>query len=520
MRQLILSSLFWLFLSSGVTAPPPVAAQQPAPGEIRELVEEARPEAFALFREFLSLPNDARHPEDILEVVGWLDSAFRERGFETERLPTEGSPLLFAERPVDSADRTVLVYLQADGQPVDATAWDQDSPWIPVLKEPAPGGGWRRIPWSRLEGELDPDWRIFARAASDSKGPIAQFLMALTLAERAGARPNVHLKVILDTEEELGSPYLPAAVERFRERLSADMLVIFDGPPHDSGRPTLAFGARGIATATLTTYGPRLPQHSGHYGNWIPNPAFRLAEILAGMKDHAGRVTIPGWYEGVSLSPETREILRSVPDDQDALRRRLGFAAPDSVAPTRQEAIQYPSLNVRGMRAAWIGDQARTVIPATATAELDIRLVAESDPERLLSLLGGHVRAQGYHVLDREPTREERLEHPRIATLESSVFYGAFRTPFDSEPGRWLQRALTRHHGEPPVRLRTYGGSVPISPFVRTLDLPAVVVPTVNRDNNQHSPNENLRIGDFLEGIGTILAVLTEPVTAGGDAAR
>lgn len=512
-RSLLLAAgMMW---AGAAAAPTALSAQQPSPGAIDRLVEEARSPAFDLYRDLLSLPNDALRPDDILRLVSWLEAAFRERGFETERLPTEGSPLLFAERRAPSADRTVLVYLQADGQPVDTAAWAQENPWKPVLKKPTSEGGWRRIPWDRLAGDVDRDWRIFARSASDSKGPIAQFLMALTVLERAGIQPDAHLKVILDTEEELGSPHLPAAVERFRDRLSADMLVIFDGPPHDSGRPTLVFGARGIATATLTTYGPKTPQHSGHYGNWIPNPAFRLADLLSGMKDDAGRVLIPGWYDGISVSEEARRILRAVPDDEEALRRRLGFAEPESVAPSRQEALQYPSLNVRGMSAAWVGDQARTVIPESATAEIDIRLVPESDPDRLLSLLGDYVRDEGFHVRDRAPTDGERLEHDRLASLETSVFYGAFRTPFDSEPGRWLTRAITRYRGEEPVRIASYGGSIPIAHFVRTLDVPAVVVPTVNRDNNQHSPNENLRIGDFLEGIGTITAVLSEPVTMG-----
>ncbi|MFW6192190.1 MAG: M20/M25/M40 family metallo-hydrolase [Gemmatimonadota bacterium] len=497
-----------------ISLPAPVEAQQLSPAEIERGVESARPDAFALYRELLALPNVASDAEAIDLLVGWLEGAFDERGFDTERLPTGGRPLLFAERRIPDADRTVLVYLQADGQPVDPSAWDQESPWVPVLKERTPEGAWRPIPWERREVERpDPDWRIFARSASDSKGPIAQFLTALSVAEDTGVRPDFDLKVIVDTEEETGSPHLPAAVERFGNRLAADMLVIFDGPPHTSGRPTLKFGARGIALATLTTYGPRSPQHSGHYGNWIPNPAFQLSELLASLKDDAGRVRIPGWYDGISLDEETRRILEAVPDDEAGLRRQFGLAATDSVAGSLQEAVQYPSLNVRGMRAGWVGEEARTIVPATAVAEIDVRLVVESDPDRLIGLLREHVRDRGYRVLDRPPTEEERLEHPRIATLESTVLYGAFRTPFESEPGRWLARALVHLRGEEPVRIRTSGGSIPISPFVRTLGVPAVSVPTVNPDNNQHSPNENLLVGHFLDGIETMLAVLAEPVT-------
>ena len=451
-------------------------------------------------------------------MLEWLEAAFAERGFTTERLPTPGRPLLLAERPAPDAERTVLVYLQADGQPVDPSAWDQENPWVPVLKERGPDGAWRTIPWSRADGRLaegrplDPDWRVFARSAADSKGPIGQFLAAMRLLDRAGVGPAVGLKVIVDTQEEQGSPHLPAAVERHRDRLAADMLVIFDGPPHASGEPTLKFGARGIATVTLTVHGPRVPVHSGHFGNYAPNPVFRLAEILAAAKDDAGRVVIPGWYDGVELDEETRRMLAAVPDDEEAIQRELGIAMIDSVAGSLQGAVQYPSFNVRGVRAGWVGDEARTIIPARAVAEIDVRLVKESDPNRLLRLLREHVEEQGYRLLNREPTDEERRRHPRLATMTSTVAYAAFRTPFESEPGRWLARSLRRHFGRDPIRIRTSGGSVPISPFVATLDVPAVSVPTVNPDNNQHSPNENLRLGNFYRGIETMMAVLTTPV--------
>jgi acetylornithine deacetylase/succinyl-diaminopimelate desuccinylase-like protein len=325
-----------------------------------------------------------------------------------------------------------------------------------------------------------------------------------------GFTPDFNIKVIIDTEEELGSPNLPDAVARYREQLAADMLVILDGPPHVSGRPTLKFGARGIATFTLTTYGPRVPQHSGHYGNYAPNPALRLAEILASMKDNNGRVTIPGFYDGVVLDAATKATLDRVPDDEVAIREKLGIASADNVGESLQEAVQYPSLNIRGMSSGWVGTQRRTIIPATATAEVDIRLVMESDPARLLSLVTEHIRNLGYHLLDRAPTDEERRSYTHIASFTSEISYGAFRTDFDSEPGRWLSAALTHLHGEEPIKIRTSGGSIPISPFVRTLEVPAVSVPTVNPDNNQHSPNENIRLGNFLGGIATCIAILAQ----------
>lgn len=501
-----------LGLTAALLLAPRAALPQPPSAErLDELTRRHVGESFAGFREFLGIPNDAHDPEQIEANLAWVKAAFEERGFSTRALPTPGPPLLLAERAATDARRTVLVYLQIDGQPVDPAAWDQD-PFTPTLKT-REDDAWSPVEWSRLTGaDRDPDWRVFARSSSDAKGPVAMFLTALRALDSEGLGQLFHLKVVMDFEEELGSPHLPEAVEAHRDALAADMLIILDGPRHLSNRPTLSFGARGIATITLTAFGPRAPVHSGHYGNYVPNPAVRLAQLIASMKDESGRVTIPGFYDGVSLDDATRARLAEVPDDEAEIRAKLGFARPDGVAPTLQEAIQYPSLNVRGMASAWIGERARTIVPSTATAEIDVRLVRESDPASLIALIRSHVEGRGYHLVETEPTEEERRHHPKIAAFRSSISYEAFRTPLDSEVGHWLRRAMVRAFGEEPIRKRTSGGSIPISPFVRALGVPAVTVPTVNADNNQHSPNENLRVGNYVDGVKTFLAILTEPV--------
>ena len=471
---------------------------------IRAAVEANRINAVELYREFLSLPNDAHHADDIGRLVSWMDEAFTARGFFVQRVATAGNPVLFASRPADPSLPTVLVYLQADGQPVDPSAWGQADPFLPVLKA-----------WPQLELGMDPEWRIFARSAADSKGPMTQFLMAVELLDAMGYEPTYNLKVLVDTEEELGSPNLPAAIRANRDLFAADMLLIFDGPPHASNRPTVSFGARGIARITLTTFGPLVAQHSGHYGNFLPNPAQRLAELLASMKSADGVVTIEGFYDGIEIDEATRAQLEAVPDDEAAILAAVGVAAPDKVAPSLQEALQYPSLNIRGLASAWVGDAARTIIPPTATAELDLRLVKESDPERLIGLIREHVADQGYLVLDREPTADERADYPRIVTFTSQISYGAFRSDFDAPPGMMARAGLTRLHGEPPILIRTMGGSIPIAPIIEALDVPAATVPTVNIDNNQHSPNENLRLGSFFDGIEALMAVLSQGPTSG-----
>ena len=465
------------------------------------------------FKALLALSNDAHFPDDIEKNVQWCETAFPRRGFSTRRLSTDGIPLLLAERksPRKNAP-TVLAYLQLDGQPVDPDHWQQESPWKAVLKKQVEGQGWVEIPWQELQHRPDPDWRIFARSTSDAKGPVMIFLAAMDALDASGGQLPYHLKVIMDFEEELGSPRLAKAVETYRSDLAADAFVIFDGPPHISNEPTLSFGARGIAEISLSVIGPALPQHSGHYGNYCPNPALRLAQLLAGMKDEQGRVSIPGFYDGITIDDNAKAEMARVPDNEAYIRAQLGISQPDQVAGSYQESLQYPSLNIRGMASGWIGDEVRTIIPSVATAELDLRLVMESDPERLIGLVRKYVEDQGYLILDRRPTQQERLQHDKICRFESSVSYKAFRTELDSPTGQWLSRALIRAHGKAPIKIRTAGGSIPISPFVTTLGVPAVAVPTVNPDNNQHSPNENIRVGNFIDGIKTILAVLTEPL--------
>ena len=509
-KPLYFKGIILSLLVLAVVPAAPLRAEPPDPIEITSAVERARADAIELFREFLALPNDARNSADIEALIRWLQPAFQERGFETARLATAANPALVASRIVDPAQPTVLVYLQADGQPVDPSAWNQASPYLPVLKERGVDGLWSEIPWERLELGVDPDWRVFARSASDSKGPMTQFLVAMELLDAAGFTFDYNLKVLIDTEEELGSPNLADAINRSGDLLAADLLLIFDGPPHASNRPTVSFGARGIATATITVYGPRVAQHSGHYGNFVPNPVFHLARLLASMKSADGVVLIPGFYDGIELDSATLAILDAVPDDEATILSSIGVAEPESVGGSLQESLQYPSLNVRGIAAGWVGGEARTIIPPTATAEIDIRLVPESDAERLIGLVRSHIEGQGFHVIDGEPSDAERAEHARIASFAYDVSYGAFRSDIDAAPGRMARAGMRHLYGEEPILIRSMGGSIPIAPIIDALGMPAATVPTVNIDNNQHSPNENIRLGNFLDGIAILMSVLSQ----------
>jgi acetylornithine deacetylase/succinyl-diaminopimelate desuccinylase-like protein len=483
------------------------------PGQIVEdiFIERTVP-AITELRDFVSIPNDAIYPADIQKNINWLQNAFEQRAFKTQTLTTGGNPVFFAEKRVSGDLPTVLFYMHLDGQAIDPSKWDQKDPYEIVLKKKGPDGNWKAIDWSSLDAGPNPEWRLFGRSAADDKGPIVAFLHAIDLLSRQGKNPVFNIKVILDSEEEKGSKNLPAAVKKYHSILSADVLIINDGPVHISSKPTLIFGCRGIMRLDLTVFGPSRPQHSGHFGNYIPNPAFRLAHLLASIKNEDGKVLIDGYYDGIVLNTKTRKILEQVPDNRSEILAAVQIAEPELVGNNYQESLQYPSFNVRGMASAWIGDQARTIIPDKATAAIDIRLVPESDPNRLITLIKRHVEDQGYSLVEKEPTVEERAKYKKIALIEYGSITRPFRTDLQSWPGAWLSNALRSMYQSEPVKIRIMGGTVPIAPFIRELNVPAIIVPMVNADNNQHSPNENLRIDNLTNAMRSFYAILTTPM--------
>lgn len=485
-------------------------AQKLSSTKVDDWVSQQMPTAIQEHRTLASLPCDAFYPKDMTKNIDWLKKAFEKRGFKVKTLETPSIPIVLAEQVVDTKLPTVLFYIHFDGQPVDPSKWDQKDPFVPVIKKETKAGQWEEVDYQEVE-QWDKEWRVFARAAADDKGPIIMFLQALDILKQQNLKPAYNIKVLLDGEEEKGSPGLKKTVEKYQTEYTADRLIIMDGPAHPTNHPTLTFGCRGITSATLVVYGPKVPQHSGHYGNYAPNPAFRAAKLLSSMKDEAGRALVNGFYDGITLDAATQAILTAVPDDQSAIQAQIGIALPDQVGATYQESLQYPSLNIRGMSSAWIGAQTRTVVPDKAVIQLGIRLVKETPGKRMLGLLKKHIEGQGYYVIDREPTEAERLKHPKIATFLERSVTEAFRTDVNSATGKWLTKAIQKVYNEDPVRIRTMGGTIPITPIVQTLGISAVIVPMVNMDNNQHSPNENLRLGNLYNGIKNCVGILTEP---------
>jgi len=459
--------------------------------------------------ELVSIPNTPADTENIRRNAQLLRDMLRRRSFSTEILETDGNPLVWGELRVPGARRTLLVWAHYDGQPVDLRAWRQASPYNPVLRSGRLEEGAKEIPGLRSLDTFNPDWRLYGRSAADDKAPIVALLAAVDALKAAGLAPSSNVRVVLDGE--VGSTSLTTAFPRFRDKLTADIMILLEGPAHSSGRPTIAFGVRGLLALDLTVYGPKVGVSSGNYGNWVPNPALRLARLLTSMKDDEGRVLVEGFYDGVvPLTPEEQAMLDAVPDEPASLMKVLGIAAPERADLSLQQAVQLPALSIRGLASGVIGGGATVVIPDRATAYLEVRLVKETPAEAMADKVLAHIRAQGYHVVHSEPDDDTRSRYPHLVKVVlRGGAGGAWRTPPLAPEAQLVTSAVTRMLGEAPVLIRTMGQRMSTAQFIEAMGAPAIVVPTVNFDNNQAAENENLRLGHLFTGILTIAAVLT-----------
>jgi acetylornithine deacetylase/succinyl-diaminopimelate desuccinylase-like protein len=458
--------------------------------------------------DLLSIPNVTADTENIRRNAALLREMLRRRSFTTEILETDGNPLVWGELKVPGARRTLLIWAHYNGQPADPKGWRQPNPFVPVLRAGRLEDGAKEVPGLRNLAKFDPDSRLYARSAADDKGPIVALLAALDALKATGLAVSSNLRVVFDGEA--GSPSLAAAIPRYRDRLAADMMLLLEGPVHQSGRPTIVFGARGFLDMDLTVYGPKVGVNSGNFGNWVPNPALGLAHLLASMKDDTGQVLVKGFYDGIDpLTPQEQAMLAAVPDDPASLRRLFFIAAPERSDLSLQQALQLPALNIRGLSSAVVGPDARTIIPDRAIAFVDIRLVKETPAKAITEKLLAHIRGQGFHVIESEPDDETRIRYPRIVKV---IFRGGaegFRTSPLAPESQLVTEAISRMLGERPILIRTMGQRINIAEFIQVMGIPAITLPTVNFDNNQTAENENLRLGHLFTGILTIAAVLT-----------
>ncbi len=483
-------------------------AQNPAAQAARQWRETHERAILSEFIDLLSQPNLARDNTAIRKNAAAVSALLERRGVKTRLLEVPGAPpAVFGEIDTPGATRTVIFYAHYDGQPLDPKEW-ATPPWQPVLRDRPLEKDGRVIPLPQT-GKIDPEWRLYARSASDDKAPIIAIATALDALKASHIPLRQNIKFVFEGEEEAGSPHLAQIIAANKELLKSDVWLICDGPVHQSRRQQIVFGARGIVEVDVTVYGPNHELHSGHYGNWAPNPAFMLARLLATMRDDDGRATVAHFYDGIEPLTETeKRAIAEAPDVDADLRRELSLGRTEGGGRKLVELLNYPSLNVRGMSSARTGAGASNVIPASATATIDMRLVKGITPEMAAQRLTDHIRAQGYFIVENEPDAQTRMQHPKVArVVVEPGGYNASRTSMDLPISQLVLKTAESARG-PVVKLPTMGGSVPLFMIEDILHAPTITVPIVNHDNNQHSFNENIRIQNLWDGIELLGALL------------
>jgi acetylornithine deacetylase/succinyl-diaminopimelate desuccinylase-like protein len=461
------------------------------------------------FADFVSLPNVATDRPNIDRNVQHLLAMLRRRGIEAKVLEEPGSPpAVYGELRAPGAQDTVVFYAHYDGQPVDASQWTGGGPWKPILRDRALEAGGSELAMPPEGKSVPEEARLYGRSTGDDKAAIVAMLAALDGLRAAHISPSVNLKFYFEGEEEAGSPHFRSFLEHNRDLLKADAWILCDGPVHQSRRLEVVYGVRGSLTLELTLYGAIRTLHSGHYGNWAPNPAALLANLIASLRDSNGRVLIAGFYDGVRpLTELERRAVAAVPNVDPELRKSFGLAHTEAADAPNAERILLPALNVRGLLSGHVGAQTANAIPTEAKASFDFRLVPDQTTEHVKEVVERHLRAQGYHLVRDPPDTAVRLAHAQILRLKWGAGYPGIRTPMDLPLGRAVSAIVGEAAGGPIVQLPNMGGSLPLYLLNDVLGAPLLIIPIANHDDNQHAANENLRIRNLWDGIQVFAAL-------------
>jgi acetylornithine deacetylase/succinyl-diaminopimelate desuccinylase-like protein len=456
--------------------------------------------------EFAAIPNTSEQPDGLERNARHLAAMLERRGLATRLLRVDGAPpAVFGELQAPGATRTVVLYAHYDGQPVVPEEWSSD-PYVPVLRAAI---GAPPVDLARLPTPVDPEWRLYGRSVADDKAPIVALVAALDALRAAGVAPSVNLKVLFEGEEEGGSPHLGRLLRANREALAADAWLLCDGPVHQTRRPQILFGARGVMSVEMTVYGPARALHSGHYGNWAPDPAMALAHLLASMRSPDGSIRIAGFAAAVRpLGNAARAALAAAPPVEGELRRELALGWSEGEPAPRAERLLLPAMNVLGFAAGQVGARAANAIPTDARAVVGFRLVPDLEPRHVRELVEAHVRAQGFTVTHDEPTQEFRRASTRVIRLDWSDGYPAHWTDMELPVSKAVVKVAGESLGRPLVTAQSMGGSLPLYVFAEETGAPLIVVPTVNHDNNQHAADENLRLGNLWDAVELFAGLL------------
>ncbi|MBT6328725.1 MAG: M20/M25/M40 family metallo-hydrolase, partial [Kordiimonadaceae bacterium] len=385
-----------------------------------------------------------------------------------------------------------------DGQPVNADLWSS-SPFEPVFRTDFPYRGGQDIAYGDLEYPLDPMIRIFSRSAADDRAPIISMLIALEAMKDAGISPSMNIKFFIEGEEERGSRHVPQIIEKYKNLLQADLWLFCDAPLHQSDKKTVVFGVRGGFSMSVTVYGAARPLHSGHYGNFSPNPNVELAHLITSMRDEDANILIDGFYDQVIMPTEEElAILASQANNDEALKADLAIKRQESPGKRYEETIMMPGLNIRRIETS---GETGGVIPTSATLSLRVRTVPDMDAEVIAERIMRHIEKQGYHIIDEDPDVDTLRNNEKVAKVSWSGSYKAIRTSTATPVSQALIKIMNDYTSGDMIVLPTMGGSMPLAYINDALDTNIVILPIANFDNNQHAPNENIKIGNLWDGM-------------------
>jgi acetylornithine deacetylase/succinyl-diaminopimelate desuccinylase-like protein len=452
---------------------PKPAAQTGTTASVRQYVAANSGSLLRTLLDYVAQPSVSTTGEGVAEAAVSAVDLMRAAGLTAEILPTPGSPLVAGSAPGRRDSPRVMIYGHYDVQP------------------PGPLDEWRSPPF-RPEVR---DGRVYGRGTGDNKGQHLAHLLALRILAETSGGPPCPVTVILDGEEEIGSPHLGWAADRYRDRFEADLVLWSDGPVHESGRAAVVLGVRGILTFELRVRGAGYPVHSGNWGGVAPNPAWRLVEVLSALRDPAtGRVLVDGFYDDVRpFTPEERKVLDDIPGDLAGALAELGVAAPEPPADRDlyERLAAWPTFTINSLSCEDAGEH-RTVIPSVAVARCDVRLVAGQRTGRVADLFRAHLARVAPDV-----------EFVPGRAMEPS------RTPLGSPYLDAIRSGAAEGLGEEPLLLPALGGSLPLHVFTGQLGLPCYGIPFANADEANHAPNENLELNRFYSGITASATILT-----------
>lgn len=466
------------------------------------------------YAEFLSIPNVLGDSINMLRNANRISEMLSKLGIKNELLYSgkyKSAPSVFGEIKVPGATTTIAFYAHYDGQPVNPKQWAEGlAPFTPALFTDRLDQGGKKISFPTAAEKINPQWRLYGRASSDDKAGVFAIITAYEALLKTGSKPTVNMKFFFEGEEEAGSINLDELFKRNKEKLTADLWVICDGPRHISGKKQIVFGVRGDVNVDLKVYASKRPLHSGNYGNWAPNLGMRLAQLLSSMKDAEGNVLIKGFYDDViPLTTLEKQAIAKIPEVETILKEDLLLAKPDGGGKSFIELLTLPTLNINGMQSGNVGTMASNVIPTEASAVLDLRLVLGNDVNRQVQKVADHIALQGYTVIDHEPTDAERKQFPLLAKLtKRKGGYNAQRTTMDLPLVQKIAKAIETTIPYEVVKVPSAGGSLPLFLFEQLIDGKPITLPIVNYDNNQHAENENVKLEYLWEGIETMAAIM------------